>query len=163
MAQATFTDVNKGTFIEARWVERQMRTQPFGDPDVKAVFDAYPARLRTQLLKLRQLIFVTAADTDDVGELVETLKWGQPAYLTERPRTGTTIRIGAVKGQANNYAMYFHCQTMLVPTFRELYSDSFIFQGKRALLFSLNDKIPQDALKHCIALALTYHSRPRPL
>ncbi len=140
-----------------------MKTQPFGEPNVKAVFDAYPAGLRAQLLKLRQLIFVTAAETDDVGELVETLKWGQPAYLTERPRTGSTIRIDAVKGQAKSYAMYFHCQTTLVSTFRELYSDNFVFQGKRALLFSLDDKIPQDALKHCIALALTYHSRPRPL
>jgi hypothetical protein len=56
--------------------------------------------------------------------------------------------------------MFFHCQTSLVATFRELYPDSFAFQGNRALVFALADEVPEDALKHCIALALTYHTRP---
>lgn len=140
-----------------------MKAPPFKDPDVKAVFDAYPAKLRRPLLRLRRLLFATAAETDGVGTLVETLKWGQPAYLTAKPKTGSTIRIDAVRGSETDYAMYFHCQSALVPTFRELYPDSFVFQGKRALLFSVGDEVPLEKLQHCVALALTYHARPRTL
>ena len=131
---------------------------PFTDPLVKAVFDAYPPALRKALLELRRLIFATAAETAGVGDLVETLKWRQPAYLTERPKSGSTIRIDALKGRSDGYAMYFHCQSALVPTFRELYPESFVFEGNRAIHFSLDRNIDKEALKHCIALALTYHA-----
>ena len=133
----------------------------FHDPKVEAVFEAYPARLRPPLLALRDLIIDTANGTDGVGELVETLKWGQPAYLTTRPRTGSTIRIDALKGSETGYAMFFHCQSRLVPTFRELYPDAFTFEGNRALHFTTDETPPQDALRHCIAVALTYHSKRR--
>lgn len=125
------------------------------------MFDSYPKRLRTPLLRLRQLIFACASQTEAVGEVVETLKWGQAAYLTEKPKSGSTIRIGTIKGQENRYAMFFHCQTTLVSTFREIYPKTLVFQGNRAVLFSIEDQIPQDAVEHCIALALTYHSRQR--
>ena len=75
---------------------------------------------------------------DGVGEVVETLKWGQAAYLTEKPKSGSTIRLGTVKGHENGYAMFFHCQTTLVSTFREIYPETLSFQGKRAILFSLD-------------------------
>ena len=133
----------------------------FDDPNVKAVFDAYPADLRADLLRLRELIFDTASETEGVGGLIETLKWGQPAYLPAKPRTGSTIRIDALKDQPDRYAMFFHCQTRLVDTFRELYRDQFVFQGNRALLFSHGDPIRVDALRHCIALSLTYHLKPK--
>lgn len=74
------------------------------DPDVKAVFDAIPSRLRAPLLKLRGHILATAAQTPGVGDLTETLKWNEPAYLPRTPRTGTTIRINAVKGGGDQYA-----------------------------------------------------------
>lgn len=140
-----------------------MKGPPFSGPDVEAVFAAYPKALRAPLLELRHLIFAVAEETDGVGALVETLKWRQPSYLTEKPKSGSTIRIDAVRGRDDRYAMYFHCQTTLLPTFRELYPDSFTFEGKRALVFSTEDKVPQDALEHCIALALTYHARARAL
>ena len=35
---------------------------------------------------LRQLIFETAAATEVVGELEETLKWGEPSYLTPKTK-----------------------------------------------------------------------------
>ncbi len=135
-------------------------TQPaFSDDQVAAVFAGYQEPVRTRLLDLRTLIFATAAETDGVGHLVETLKWGEPAYLTERPRTGSTIRINAVKGTDTGYALFVHCQTTLVATYRELYPDTFTFDGNRALLFSTQAPVPEDPLRHCIALALTYHRR----
>ena len=60
---------------------------------------------------LRTLIFDVASDTDSVGELTETLKWGQPSYLTEKTKSGSTIRIGREKKTDGDYAIYFKCQT----------------------------------------------------
>ncbi len=125
------------------------------DPKVAAVFDAYPAAQRAALLDLRHLILDAAADAH--VEVTETLKWGEPAYLPARPRVGTTVRINALKGSADGYALYVHCQTTLMDSYRHLYPDDFTFEGQRALIFRTGAAVPQAALKHCIALALTYH------
>jgi len=128
------------------------------DPRVRAVFDAYPPALAEALDYLRLLI-LEAARAADV-ELVETLKWGQPAYLPARPRTGTTIRIDAVKGSADRYALYVNCKTTLMDSYRLLYPDAFAFEGQRALIFSTDEPPPDEALRHCVTLALTYHRKP---
>ncbi|WP_421726447.1 DUF1801 domain-containing protein [Bauldia sp.] len=132
-----------------------------GDPAVAAVFDSYPPRLRKKLKALRALILKTAADTDGVGPLTETLKWGQPSYLTEATGSGTTVRIDAVKGAPHRYALYVHCQTRLVEAFRELYPDQLTYEGNRAILFDANRPVPETPLRHCIAMALTYHARKK--
>ena len=124
--------------------------------DVGAIFDAYPPTQRAALLALRRLILETAARAD-VGDIVETLKWGQPAYLPARPRTGTTIRIDAVKGSADCYAMYVNCKTNLMDSYRLLYPDAFDYGGQRAVTFSTGSAPPEAALRHCISLALTDH------
>jgi hypothetical protein len=130
----------------------------FADPAVAAVFKAYPAALRKRLLALRELVFDVAARTEGVGALTETLKWGQPSYLTQETRSGTTVRIDRLK-KDDGYAIYFHCQSGLVPKFRELYPQDFRFEGKRALLFTADARLPVRALRHCIGLALTHHLR----
>ena len=131
----------------------------FEDPDVAAVFETYPQALREKLSVLRDLIFDTAAATDGVGELHETLKWGQPSYLTTASKSGSTIRIDRVKSAPDRYAIYFHCQTNLVATFRELYPTEFTYEGNRSIIFEADDAVPQEALRHCLSLALTYHKR----
>lgn len=134
-----------------------MKFAPFLDPQVQAVFAAYPMELRMPLLRLRQCILDTAAQTAAVGELVETLKWREPAYLPRQPRVGTTIRINAVKGSKDQYAIYVHCQTSLIQTFKRHYPTAFRFEGDRAILFRVGKALPEAPLKHCIAMALTYH------
>lgn len=104
---------------------------------------------------LRELIFETAAETEGIGELEETLKWGQPSYLT-KSKSGSTIRIDATK-TPGQYAMYFHCQSNLVETFREMFPKQFRYEGNRAIIFDETDEIPVNELRHCIRLALTYH------
>ncbi|MDP3855703.1 DUF1801 domain-containing protein [Phenylobacterium sp.] len=136
-----------------------MTDQAFGDPAVAAVFDRHPPDLRAALMDLRALILAAAAETPRVGQVVETLKWGQPAYLPARPRVGTTVRIDALAGASGGYAMYFHCQTSLLATFRDIYPDDFTFEGDRALIFSTARPIPEEAVKHCVSLALGYHLR----
>ena len=127
---------------------------------IDAVFDAYPKPVKAKLLALRRLIFDTAKSTKGVGALEEALKWGQPSYLTPDTKSGSTIRIDQVKSSAGQYAVYFHCQTDLVETFRELYPE-LSFSGNRAILLDAADKLPEAKLRHCVALALTYHLRKR--
>lgn len=122
---------------------------------VEGVFAGYEPRLRARLLRLRDIILKTAAKMDGVGAITETLRWGQPSYLA---KYGSTIRIDAVKGEPGRYAMYFICHTDLIATFRELYPQ-LEYGGNRSILFHVRDKIPEDALRHCISLALTYRAR----
>ena len=134
-----------------------MSERAFENAEVEAIFQAYPDAVREKLLFLRRLIFEAALATDGVGELKEALKWGQPSYLTAQTRSGSAIRIDQVKSTPARYAMYFHCQTKLIATFREFYPHEFKFGGNRSILFDYDDEIPIYALRHCVALALTYH------
>lgn len=131
----------------------------FSDPAVAAKFDNYPLPVRAKLMRLRKLIFDTAKKTAGVGAVEETLKWGQPSYLTPETKSGTTLRIDAVKGPPGGYAIYFHCQTNLVERFRQLYPDKVKFEGNRAIRLDMDDPIPAEEVAHCIAMALTYHRR----
>lgn len=135
--------------------------KPFADPAVAKVFSGYAPSVRPKLLKLRELILSTAKRTPGVGALEETLKWGQPSYLTTETKSGSTIRLDAVLAQPGNYALYVHCQTTLVETFKEKFGSMFRYEGNRALIFSVADKIPEAALRECIALALTYHAKKK--
>ena len=137
---------------------RKNAKKPAGhsDPAVDRVFDAYPRPVKAKLLALRRLILDTAKATQGVGTLEETLKWGQPSYLTAESKSGSTIRIDQVKSEAGQVAVYFHCQTNLVETFRELYPE-LNYGGNRAILLDAADKLPEAELRHCVALALTYH------
>jgi hypothetical protein len=126
------------------------------DPAVRAVFDAYAPDVRPALLDLRRLILETAAANPGVGEVTEALRWSQPAYLTLASKSGSTIRIDAVKGKPGVYALYVNCKTTLLENYRHLYPEAFRVEGARALVFDAEAPPPRDALRHCIALALTY-------
>lgn len=133
----------------------------FQNDAVKEVFAAYPENVLPYMLLLRQLIFDVAADTDGVGPLEETLKWGEPSYLTSKSKSGSTVRIDWKGRKPDQYAMYFICHTNLVNTFREIYPDELVFDGNRSIIFQLGEDLPVEALSHCIVLALTYHQRKK--
>ena len=153
----------KGTTKKAAKTTRATKKNPaaLSDPSVDAVFNAYPKPLKAKLLALRRLIFDTAKTTKGVGALQETLKWGQPSYLTPETKSGSTIRIDQVKNAPGQYAVYFHCQINLVETFRELYPKEFSYGGNRSILLNAKGEVPEAALRHCVALALTYHLTKR--
>lgn len=136
-------------------------SRPFTEAAVAARFDSYPAEVLPAMLGLRELIFETAANTVGVGDLQETLRWGEPAYLTAQSKSGTTIRIDWKAKVPDQYAMYFHCQTGLVDSFRIMFPTSFRFEGNRALIFGIDEKPPTEALELCIEAALTYHARKK--
>ncbi len=127
------------------------------NPEVAEVFENYPEEVRKGLLFLRRLIFDVASRTEGVGELEETLRWGQPSYITAQSKSGSLIRIDQWRSQHGKYAMYFHCQTTLVDTFKEMFRDEFKYEGNRAIVFGKTARVPVKQLRYCIAVALTYH------
>lgn len=132
-------------------------------PAVAAVFENYPPKFRRKLLALRKLILETASSTEGVGEIEETLKWGEPAYLTPQSKSGSTIRIAWKESSPDQYAIHFHCQTSLVATFRDQFPHKFRFEGNRSIVFGLEDPVPTRELSICIATALTYHRNKKSL
>ena len=126
----------------------------FNNQTVESVFENYPSEIHQQMMDLRQLIIDTASETEGVTALEETLKWGEPSYLT---KGGSTIRFDWKPSKPDEYALYFNCKSKLVDTFKELYRGELTFDGNRAIVLKASEGIPADELKHCIALALTYH------
>lgn len=132
---------------------------PFADAEVARAFAAFPGPARDGLLSLRALIFATARATPGVGALHETLKWGQPAYLTPETRSGTTLRLGVPK--SGGYAIYAHCQTTVITGFRDMFGDEFAYDGNRAVLFADGAAPPADRLSLLVSRALTYRLKRR--
>ena len=123
-------------------------------PEVTAVFQKYPASIKKKMEKLRDLIFETAEEAEDISTMEETLKWGEPSYIT---RHGSTLRVDWKEKTPQQYAMYFNCSSRLVETFKVLYKDVFAFEKNRAIVFQLEDSLPISELKACIGAALRYH------
>jgi len=124
------------------------------DPIAAEKFRSYPDPIKSKLLFLRQLILEVASEFEDSFEVEETLKWGEPGYVS---KTGSTIRIGWKVKDPEYYAMYFNCRTVLVETFKEMFREQFHFEGNRAIVFNVNDEVPVIELKRCISLSLNYH------
>lgn len=124
------------------------------NPEVELVFANYPDTVRQKMLVLRELILETAKELDEVTTLEETLKWGEPSYLTIN---GSTLRMDWKSKTPDQYAMYFKCTSRLVETFRIVFKNNFHFEGNRAIIFQIEDKIPKKELKECIKATLTYH------
>ena len=129
--------------------------------EVDRVIQAFAPAARAQVLALRALIYETAASTDGVGELQETLKWGEPAYLTPHTRSGTTVRLGYKPQRPDVCFIYVNCQTRLVDDFRALFADALKLEGNRAIVLPVEGPLPTDPLRVCIEAALTYHQRRR--
>ena len=115
-------------------------------PDVAAVIGQCP----TRLLQVRDLIF-DLADELDVGPLTETLKWGEPAYLTETTKAGSTVRLALKDGQP---AVFFVCNSGLVEGFRADFPE-LSYLGRRGIL--LDERADDGLLELCISRALTFH------
>lgn len=120
--------------------------------------DGWPAPAQDAFCKLRGIVLDTANRIPDLTVL-ETLKWGQPSWLPDRPRVGSTLRANWVPARPNDLTLYVHCQTTLAATMRDLYPDAFDFEGNRALHIPLDRPLPEQALAHCADLTLTYHRK----
>lgn len=122
--------------------------------EVDEIFANYPDMVRDKMQFLRELVIETANETEGINKLEETLKWGEPSYIT---KNGSTLRMDWKEKSPNQYALYFQCTSRLVDTFRMVFDHEFQYEGNRAIVFKLNQKIPVRELKECIKAALTYH------
>lgn len=126
--------------------------------EVQAVVDRYADVTREKLLALRAAILAVARE-ESVGPIEETLKWGQPAYLTQSG-AGTTIRIDRDETHGGAVALYVNCQSSLVGEWRERFP-AMTFGGERSLHLALDADLADPQLRMCIADALTYHRRKK--
>lgn len=124
------------------------------NPEVETVFNRYPEKVKPKIEALQQLIIETAEEAENIEWLEETLKWGEPSYIT---KIGSTLRIDWKAKAPDQYAMYFKCTSKLVPAFKEKFGDLFAYENTRAIVFKMEDRIPKPELKQCIKAALTYH------
>lgn len=123
-------------------------------PEFENKLKAYPDHVKDKMLTLRQLVIDTARETGSIDKLEETLKWGEPAYVT---RHGSTLRMDWKEKSPDHYAMYFQCTSRLVDTFKAVFGNTFNYEGNRALVFALDQDIPVEPLKACIRATLNYH------
>lgn len=124
------------------------------DPTVNEVFENYPITVKGKMQFLRELVIETAKETEGVEVLEECLKWGEPSFVT---KNGSTLRIDWKVKTPEQYAMYFQCSSRLVSTFKTVFKQTFQYEGNRAIIFQLNQEIPEMELKECIKATLSYH------
>jgi len=120
--------------------------------DVEQKFKSYPDDIFIQLTRIRELIFSTA-QRDGIYDLTETLKWGEPSYVS---KIGSTVRFDWKAKNPEQYCVYFNCKTLLVETFKEVYGDTFSYGGNRAIIFQSGSSIPIIELGHCISMSRRY-------
>ena len=113
---------------------------------------AYPEIAKNKFHEIRSLIF-EVAQINKLGEIEETLKWGQPSYLS---KSGSTIRLDWKNKTPNSIGIFFNCKTILVETFKEIFGESLVYEGNRVVLVPLDKETPQE-LETCILMALNYH------
>lgn len=120
-----------------------------------AYFAALPEETADELLRMRGLIHRVAEEIEGVGPLAESLKWGEPSYTPAKAGVGSSVRLAALRD--GRVAMHFICHTGLVDRFRDIYPDVFDYDGKRSILIAPDKPVDEQALSHCVAMALTYH------
>lgn len=123
-------------------------------PEIRIKFNSYPKPAQRKLEQVRKLILAIAAESD-LGKVEESLKWGEASYHV---KGGSSVRIDWKPKDPDTIKIYFHCQTCLIETFKELYPNEFEYEGKRAIVVPLSIDLEQLPLRHCISMALKYHS-----
>ncbi len=126
---------------------------------VAEILQKYPKPVQVKLHALRLLLYQCAAQTQGVGALEETVRWGQPSYLASASKSGSMIRIDRYRKDDTRCALYFLCQTTLVDSFKEMFGNALTYEGTRAVIVNVADEINTPLLSQCIELALTYNRR----
>ncbi|MBR9860096.1 DUF1801 domain-containing protein [bacterium] len=124
------------------------------NPATLAIIKSYPDLVQTKLQEIRNLIELVAQESDQIAEVQETLKWGEPSYIT---KIGSTLRMDWKEKSPEQYALYFSCSSKLVSSFKAVFGDELRYEGNRAVVMLLNEDPPKPLIKKCIHAALHYH------
>lgn len=120
--------------------------------EVKQKFETYPSDIAILLNNIRDLI-LSVAKKEGITDLTETLKWGEPSYITKH---GSAVRLAWKAKYPEQFGIYFNCKTSLIETFKEVYGDIFTYEGNRAIIFNKDQILPLNELAHCISMSLRY-------
>jgi len=120
---------------------------------IAQVVNHYPKNVQSLFSQIRELVSVVAQE-NNLGEIEETLKWGEPAFLI---KGGSTLRIAWKQKSPDSIYLFFNCKTILVETFKEVFFGVFEFEGMRAIKINVDKELPVDELKDCILVTLRYH------
>jgi hypothetical protein len=118
----------------------------------------YPEAAQKKFHEIRHAIYTIAQSKPKIGPITETLKWGEPAYLTEFSKSGSTIQIDWKQNEPDLIGIYLNSQTSMVETMRLNHPGAFSYRGNRCIQSRLDVQLPMPALKFCLYMALTYHS-----
>lgn len=124
--------------------------------NIASVVKRWPDTAQAHFVQLRSIVH-DAAQTADVGDLNETLKWNEPAWLPLKRGIGSTLRSSWSPKRPDALGIFLNCNSTLPETMRSLYPSTFEFDGKRSIYLPLNTPLPTEALHHCAHLTLTYH------
>ncbi|MEM7253827.1 MAG: DUF1801 domain-containing protein [Pseudomonadota bacterium] len=128
-------------------------------PEVDAIVNTYPPTARRVFRALRTGLH-RVAKREDAGPITEALKWGEPSYLTDTSKSGTTVRIAWKEKTPAQCHIYVHCQTNIIETLRAKFPNG-RFEGNRAVVIPLDGPRPNALIDACFTLALTYHRHKR--
>jgi hypothetical protein len=123
--------------------------------EVKDKYKTYPPEVRKTLLGIRELILDVATKDNDIDFTQETLKWGEPSFLTKS--SGSTLRIDWKKSSPNHISLFVNCRTKLIAMMQELFPNDFEYIGNREVRLPLKKKYSKMKLKKCIELVLKYN------
>jgi hypothetical protein len=74
-----------------------------------------------------------------------------------RSKISSTLYIDWKPRDPEHCALYFQCTTKLVDTFRLVFGLVFAYEGTRAILFHMDQPLPETEIKACIRATLMYH------
>ncbi|XOV85637.1 MAG: DUF1801 domain-containing protein [bacterium] len=132
---------------------------PDPSPDIAQVLAGYPARVSKRLYQVRRIVLTTAKGLD-IGEVIETLKWNEVAYLPARSGIGSTLRMGFNPKTPDHYCLYVHCGTSLIEMAKTLFPE-LTYEGNRGIAFAVAEPPPRDILAMLTEMTLTYHRNKR--
>lgn len=119
----------------------------------------YEPQLQQALQTIRNMVHQVAQNTVGCGQIVEALKWGQISFLTEKPKSGTTLRID--KNANGTLSLYVNCNSNMIAEASAHYPDVFTYVGAREIVLPDNLSSVSAPLEHIVAMALTYHKNKR--
>ena len=126
---------------------------------IQAATTDYPEAVKATFAKIREMI-LDEADRLGAGPMEETLKWGEPAYLTSVTKSGSTIRLAWKPTDPDNCNIYLNCNTDLVARIKTEFPDAFKTTGNRCIHIPLGETLPELPIRAVISMALTYHKNP---
>lgn len=121
--------------------------------DIDVRFHHYPPKAKEYAGKIRSLIHETATQ-EGIPKVEESLKWGEPSFKSPH---GSPFRMDWKDHNPEHFYLFFHCQSLLVETFKVIYGSDLKYEGNRAIVLDMSQDIPTSVLQHCFSLALKYH------